>query len=93
MAQLAQEPAADGQPLRRWLLLGLRRRARRSPRNHHVQLRRVGVHGDPRRELAALARFGLKAQLDFHAPFYDSRLEEIGETRARGDIRRVDAAA
>jgi hypothetical protein len=25
-------------------------------------------------------RFGLKAQLDVHAPFYDSRLEEIGDT-------------
>jgi hypothetical protein len=26
------------------------------------------------------ARFGLKAQLDVHAPFYDSPLEEIGDT-------------
>jgi len=25
-------------------------------------------------------RFGLKAQLDFHGPLYDSRLEEIGKT-------------
>jgi len=25
-------------------------------------------------------RFGLKAQLDVHTPFYDSRLEEIGDT-------------
>jgi hypothetical protein len=25
-------------------------------------------------------RFGLKAQLDFHTPFYDSPLEEIGDT-------------
>jgi hypothetical protein len=25
-------------------------------------------------------RFGLKAQLDFHSPFYDSPLEEIGDT-------------
>ena len=40
----------------------------------------MGVHGYPRRQLAALAALRLKAQLDVHAPFYDSRLEEIGDT-------------
>src|SRR5262249_46856265 len=41
-------------------------------------------------------RFGLKAQLDVHSPFYDSPLEEIGETAFEATVgawmqRRKDA--
>ena len=41
-------------------------------------------------------RFGLKAQLDVHAPFYESTLEEIGDTAVEATFgawmqRRKDA--